>query len=411
MNRSLTALYAALEALLVVGIGVGIPLVPLTLLWAFQYGLQIDWSIFWRAAVDIWLLGSGVDVTMTLAPSLASALGFAQAGKPFVLTIALLGFALLTVLLGARAGRRIGETSHRLTGAAAAVGAFAVLSLAVTVSALWPTARASIWQGTLLPTLTFAIGVAIGLELGRRRSRPASTETERRMPPPRFERMNPLVRGVASAALRAGSGAVAMVIGVGSILLAILLLANYAKVIALYESIHAGVLGGIAITIGQLAVLPNMVVWCCSWLIGPGFALGTGSAISPVGTALGPIPAIPLLGALPSSTGDWGFLGLIVPVVAGFLAGVLARSRVIAAAGQGSRGVAIVASGIAIGIVAGVLLGLVCWASAGSAGPGRLIDVGPSPILVGCWAALEIGLASLIGLATGGTRAARDASA
>ena len=34
MNRPLTALFAALEALLVVGIGVGISLVPLTILWA-----------------------------------------------------------------------------------------------------------------------------------------------------------------------------------------------------------------------------------------------------------------------------------------------------------------------------------------------------------------------------------------
>ena len=41
MNRPLTALFAALEALLVVGIGIGIPLVPLTILWAAQYGLQI----------------------------------------------------------------------------------------------------------------------------------------------------------------------------------------------------------------------------------------------------------------------------------------------------------------------------------------------------------------------------------
>jgi hypothetical protein len=127
MNRSLTALFSALEALLVVGIGIGIPLVPLTALWAFQYGLQIDWMIFWRAAVDIWLLGSGVDVTMTLNPVLASELGFADAGKPFVLTIALLGFALLTVLLGVRAGRRISDIPFRWTAVAIALITFAAL--------------------------------------------------------------------------------------------------------------------------------------------------------------------------------------------------------------------------------------------------------------------------------------------
>ena len=51
MNRRLTALFAAFEALLVVAIGVAVPLVVLTALWAFQYGLQLDWAIFWRAAV------------------------------------------------------------------------------------------------------------------------------------------------------------------------------------------------------------------------------------------------------------------------------------------------------------------------------------------------------------------------
>src|SRR6187402_2028812 len=151
MNRSLTALFSALEALLVVAVGIGIPLAPLTVLWAFQYNLQVDWVVFWRASVDTWLLGHGVDVTFTLQPALATGLGFPAAGTPFIVTIAALGFALLTVLMGVRAGRRIGETPHRVLGGLVAIGVFAALSLGVTLGALWPSARASIWQGTLLP--------------------------------------------------------------------------------------------------------------------------------------------------------------------------------------------------------------------------------------------------------------------
>src|SRR5690606_11648891 len=97
MNRPLTALFAALEALLVVGIGVGIPLVPLTFLWAFQYGLQLDWSVFWRASVDVWLLGHGSDVLLTLDPVTAILVGFDGASTPFVVSIAALGFAVLTL--------------------------------------------------------------------------------------------------------------------------------------------------------------------------------------------------------------------------------------------------------------------------------------------------------------------------
>ncbi len=53
MTRRLTLLFSAFEALLVVAIGVAIPLVPLTIIWAAQFGFAPDWSIFWRASTDI----------------------------------------------------------------------------------------------------------------------------------------------------------------------------------------------------------------------------------------------------------------------------------------------------------------------------------------------------------------------
>jgi hypothetical protein len=408
MNRSLTALFSALEALLVVGIGIGIPLVPLTALWAFQYGLQIDWIIFWRAAVDIWLLGSGVDVTMTLNPALASGLGFADAGTPFVLTIALLGFALLTVLLGVRAGRRISDIPFRWTAVAIALIAFAALSFIVTISALWNSARASIWQGTLLPTFVFALGLVIGLAIGRG----SFAATERAKPQLLRDKLlelgSPITRAVVGAALRGGTAAVALVVTVSGVIVGVLLLVHYAKIISLYESIHAGVLGGIGITIGQLAFLPNIVIWCTSWLIGPGFAIGSGSTISPLGTTLGPIPAIPLLGALPDGQSDWGFVGLLVPVIAGFATGLINRARIEQDLHSGKRLVAIIATGVLTGVFGGVIIGLLAWASAGAAGPGRLTEVGPAPILTGAWAAAELGIAALIGLLVGRRRMANS---
>src|SRR3954470_7678527 len=120
MNRSLTALFAALEAVLVVGVGVGIPLVPLTVLWAVQYGFAVDWTVFWRAPADTWLVGHGVDLQVTLDSVLATSIG-APAETAFPLTIAPLGFALLTLLLALRAGRRVGETRHRTLGAIASL--------------------------------------------------------------------------------------------------------------------------------------------------------------------------------------------------------------------------------------------------------------------------------------------------
>jgi len=400
MNRPLTALFSALEAVLVAAIGVAIPLVPLTVLWAFQYGFQVDFIVFWRTAVDLWLLGSGVDIRFTLDPVMAVGLGFEGAGTPFIVTIAPLGFALLTVLLAVRAGRRIGETPHRLLGMAVSIAAFAVISLGLTLSVLLEAARPSIWQGIVLPTLVFALGIVIGSEVLRPASIDADVLGERTRGLVRGWR--PEVRTVIVAGLRGGVASASVVVAASALAVAVLFLANYAAIISLYERVHAGILGGIALTIGQLAVLPNLVIWGAAWFIGPGFAVGTGSSVTPLGTTLGPIPAIPVLGALPApGLLGWGFLGLLVPVLAGFLIALAVRPRLARDLGSRASGRSFLAVGLLSGVVGGVLLGMLAWASAGSAGPGRLVDVGPSPLLVGVFAALEIGIAVIIGLFAG----------
>lgn len=383
MNRQLTVLFAAAEALLVVAIGVAIPLLPLTLLWGIQYGLSIDWATFWRGAVDLWLLGHGVDVTVTLDPTVAAGLGLAGSEAPIKLTIAALGFSMLTILLGVRAGRRVAETPYRLLGELVSLVVFGGAALLVTSTALHPLARPSLVQGTLLPTLVFALGLAIGVR---------RTRIERDDAPgllsARLESLPTRVRLALFTGLRGGAAAAALVVSVAAALTAAALAVSYAKIITLYEGLHTDVLGGIAVTLGQLAFLPNLVVWTASWLIGPGFAIGTGSTVSPLATQLGPIPAIPMLGALPTGDFTFGFVGLLVPVIAGFLVGATFVRE---------RQVPPVIAGIGIGLVGGIVLGLLAWFSAGAAGPGRLVTVGPDPWSVGGWAALELGLAAILG--------------
>ncbi len=391
MNRPLTALFAAFEALLVVGVGVGIPLVPLTLLWAVQYGFAVDWADFWRASADTWLAGHGVDLQITLDSALAASLGVAE-GTAFPVTIAALGFALLTVLLALRAGRRVGETRYRGTGALAALATFALLTTAVTLSAVHPLVRPSIVQGILLPTLVFAVSFAIGLERTRRAEGDDNGSSIRDW----IADWAPAVRGLVRTALLGGTTAVAAILAVSGVLVAVLVGVSYAQVITLYESLHAEVVGGAALTLGQLAFLPNVVVWAASWLVGPGFAIGAGSSVSPVATALGPVPSIPLLGAVPTADLPFGFLGLAVPVVIAFLVGALLYARV--ADDLDDSPLWIAGTGLAIGAVGGLLLGLLAWWSSGAAGPGRLAQVGPDPLPVALFAALEIGLAATAGL-------------
>ncbi|WP_223269493.1 DUF6350 family protein [Frigoribacterium sp. ACAM 257] len=399
MNRPVTAVFAALEALLVVGIGVGLPVVVLSLLWAFQYGLQIDWIVFWRAAVDIWLVGHGVDLDLQLGAATAAASGVPGAEAPFAVTIAALGFSVLTVLLGVRAGRAVAETAHRVVGVLSTIGVFALLSLLVTATAQHPLASPVLWQGIVLPTLVYAVPVVAMAEITRRRrGEPADPVTAALVA--LIGRAPRTARVVAAAGLRIGTASAAAVLAVSGVVVAVLTLTHYGELITLYEGAHAGLLGGVALTLGQLALLPDLVVWAASWFVGPGFALGTGSGVSPLGTAVGPMPAVPFLGALPTASSSFAFVGLLVPVVAAFVVTTLLRPRIerlLAETGSADvlRRVLV---GVTGGVVSGVLLGLLAWSASGAAGPGRLAHVGPDPLLVGAFAALEVAVPSVLAM-------------
>jgi hypothetical protein len=415
MNRHATALFAALEALLVVGVGVALPLVPLTALWAGQYDLQVDWGVFARTGIDLWLLGHGVPLTASLDPGLAAALGLPGVDAPFVLTLAPLGFALLTLLLGVRAGRRIVETDHPGIGALAAVVTTAVLSFGLALAAQHEGVSPALVRGAVLPTLVLALGLLIGGIARADRARAArwwaSLSTGRAAGAVRgardaLDRLPGGVASVAATAVRGGGAAAFGVVGVSAVVVAVLLALQYATVITLYETLQTGIVGGVALTLGQLALLPNLVLWAASWLVGPGFALGTGSSVSPLGTTVGPIPSVPVLGILPQGALDLGFLGILVPVVVSFVAAVALSPRVARVPEpEARRWPWFLAAGLGMGVVGAVVLSLLALLSGGAAGPGRLADVGPAAGWILLAAFLEIGIASVAGMFVSGLMA------
>ncbi len=394
MNRITTALLAALEAVIVVAIGVGIALVPLTVLWATQFGLAIDWVVFWRAAVDVWLLGNGVDLTVQLDPAVVTALGLPGSEAPFTLTIALLGYGLLAVLLGRHTGARAAETPYRWVGAAAAIACYGLLAAVLSLTAGTDAVRASLPQGILLPTAVYAAGVLSGVLGGVLRGQAAGSLVRR------YRTLPAVARGIAATALRGGTAAAAAIIAVSAVAVFVLILSNYATVIGLYETVQSGLTGGIVLTLLELALIPNLVVWAAAWLVGPGIAVGVGTSVSPVGTVLGSVPGLPILGVLPHGTLAFGFLGLLVPVLTGFLAAAVTRLRQARTDTAPPTLPQRLVTGLATGIVAGVLLGLLAWWSGGAMGPGRLAEVGPDPLLVGLLTAVEVGVAACAGLLT-----------
>jgi len=400
MNRLGTALLAAIEAVVTVGVGLGIALVPLTLLWGFEYGLQVDWDVFWKATGSVWLVGHGVDVSFLLGSALAKSSGVSGATDPIHVTLAALGFALVTAWLAGRAGRRFAETEHRTTGLLVGTGVVAVLGLAVALSTRSAATDPSVWQAIVLPALWFGIPALVTSEVcRRRRGLPADPVTQRVLD--LIDRIPEAWRAVVAFGLRAGTAATAVVVAVAGVVVAFLLFGSFAEVISLYERSHAGVVGGIALTVGQLAFLPDFVGWATAWLVGPGFAIGTGSSVSPIGTTLGPIPGIPVFGALPAAGHTFGLVWVLVPVIAGFAVGGLLRPRLVQGLGTANSALHRALGGVAAGLVAGVLTGMVAWVTSGSFGPGRLADVGPHALVVGAVAALEVGVPAVVALAAG----------
>lgn len=402
MTRRLTAVLSALEALLIVGIGIAVPLSILTVMWAAQFGFQIDWVVFWRAAVLIWLVGHGVTVTFQLDAQTALALGVTGVGEPFVVSLALSGFMLCTALAGVVLGRRLRHEPHRVLGELVALSAVVVLSGLAVLSAADPGALPSRWQAILFPALVLGLGLAIG-SIGA--SNPARVRLRRMI----ADGPQPWL-AAGEAALRAGLGTVATVVAAAALVTTAALVLGYGQVIALYESVQAGVLGGVALTAAQLALLPTIVLWAAAWLVGPGFAVGVGSSVSPIASTLGPLPAVPVLGALPAEPSPLGFVTLLVPVLAAFIAGIAVRPRLAATLDGAPMMLWAVGSAALAALVAGLAMAFLAFIASGSAGPGRLAEVGPDPIAVGLWIFGETVIGVTLGLLAAGVRGARLAA-
>ena len=396
MRRTTIALLAALEAGVAALVGLGAAFVPLVLLWAVHFGLTVDLVVFLRAAADIWLLGHGVDLTVQLDAVTAARIGLPGAGDPFSITIALLGFALVSVMSGMRIGRRSAAGGHSFSGGIAAVVVFGLVGGAAALLSAVDAARANPWQGALLPAFVMALGVvigAVGESLREASATDAATGLVRRaltsLPPG-------LVAGT-RASVRIGAGAAFGVLAVGGVLVAVLIALDYATIAGLYQTLGAGIDGGLALTVAELALLPNVVVWAASWLLGPGFAIGSGSLVSTGGTLLGPVPGLPLLGALPTEVPVLGALWLIPPILLAFVGAwlVSADPDVRDDTTRGWWGP--LAVGVGAAAIAATVLGLLAWWSGGAVGPGRLAEVGPQAWAVAGVAAVTVGLGAIVG--------------
>ncbi|PZG16873.1 hypothetical protein C1I95_16635 [Micromonospora craterilacus] len=331
-----------------------------------------------RAGAAGWLLGQGVPLATANGP-----LGLAP------LAVTALAVWRLT-RAGVHATRAIGARGSRSPGrtlvAATAVGiAYALLGL---LAAMLAGAGVS----PVRAGLTLAVLGTLAAGVGAARTTGLAEAVAAQVPPP-------LREGV-----RAGLVAGLVLLGAGAAVAGLAVATGGGDAADLIGAYRTGVAGQAGITLVSLAYAPNATVWSTSYLLGPGFAIGTDTAVRTSEVSVGALPALPLFAGLPSGPVDG--LGsaavLAVPVLAGMATGWLLARRLfgVAAAERTSppwRRLLVPA--VLAGPVAGLLLGAAAAASGGPLGAGRLAEVGPVGWQVALAATVVTGGGALIGAA------------
>lgn len=401
-------LQGGLEAAQAAFISAIVVILPLVGVWATDGFQNRNVDFLARLAGQAWLLIHGVPLTL-------AQVNIGTAGQPGtgLLSLIPLGLTLIPFLLAWRAGRRLARASYTDQLWQAFLGAcvvYAAFGTATGFVCRTPEVVINLWFAMTIPLISFALGLVVGArrEAGSW-SRLIGVDAVAWIA--KTSQHSRWAGSYVGSGLKAGFVATMAAVCLAAVLLAVDIVWHWTDIIAVYEGLQAGALGGAVLTIAQLGFLPNLVVFALAWSSGAGFSLGVGSHAGPLGTAVGPLPAVPVFGGLPSGQLDAGPMALALPVVAGIMAGwwflregenhfdewlsIKVKARWFTATAS------TLFLGAFIGAVAGVLSGALAWVARGSAGIGRLTEIGPHPLWTAVWLAAEVGIGVVIGYAVG----------
>jgi len=153
------------------------------------------------------------------------------------------------------------------------------------------------------------------------------------------------------------------------------LLANLSRMGDVLTSLDSGVLGVLLLLALGFGWLPAMLTWAVAYMLGPGFALGQETAVTPFGVSFGELPSLPWFAAVPTSSGGWYLVLLVIPMLAGLsasavLRGSLNRSGLSKWWRESLTSV----------LIAAIALWAIGWLTRGSLGAGRLSEFGAQPM-------------------------------
>lgn len=124
-------------------------------------------------------------------------------------------------------------------------------------------------------------------------------------------------RKVSSLPIFFATRIMAAFLGVAFLVLGISLLFNLGTVKDLTQVLEPGFLGGLLLLILNVLYLPNAAVATMGYFAGVGFGVGDGTIISPLTYKVPEIPALPILGALPTGKFVWALAAVLFFVGAG----------------------------------------------------------------------------------------------
>lgn len=401
-------LQGVLESVQAAIISAVVVLLPLVAVWATDGFQNRNIDALARLGGQAWLLIHAVPLQVT-----AIATGTATQPDSGILSLTPLGLTLIPFALAWRAGRRLARASYTDQLWQALLGSWAVYAAFGAATAFvcrTPDVAINFWAATLLPLVPFGLGMVVGArrEAGSW-SRLIGVDAVDWIA--RTSQHSRWAGSYLASAAKAGFVALMAALTGSALLLTADILVHWTQVIAVYEGLSAGVVGGAVLTVAQLGFMPNLLVYALAWASGAGISLGVGSQAGPFETAVGPLPAVPVLGALPAGPLEFAPAALGLAVLAGVLAGwwflregenhfdewlsIKVKARWFTAAAS------TLFLGALIGAVTGLLAAGLAWLARGSAGIGRLTEIGPDPLWTGVWVAGEVAIGVVVGYGAG----------
>lgn len=193
-----------------------------------------------------------------------------------------------------------------------------------------------------------------------------------------------------SGGLKLGGLSVAVLAGASLVAAIVALVAGWGRMAGIQEILGAASGADTAFIVGaQLAFAPTVMAWAAAWWSGAGFLTATDSLHSPAVAGTGPIPPIPLLGAVPETApGMWVILA---PIALGVGLGIVAarsfrREHLLHQSAQG----------VLASLIVAAVTALWMWSATMSLGSVRLASMGPRVGWATVALVLEIALPALI---------------